>query len=129
MRAKQEDIDADRARFAQGANQFKASLTSEQRDALEQVVVAAIAQLPDPIRSAFLLRHIHGKSRAETARRLGISCRRVDERLTEGLRRVMDYVGSENLGPQGPGGESGFDGSDPGTELDVVGSLGSTGHP
>jgi DNA-directed RNA polymerase specialized sigma24 family protein len=128
MRAKQEDIDADRARSKQVADQINASLTPEERDAIEHRIVEAIAQLPTPIRSVFLLRHIHRKTRAETAHWLAISCRRVDQRLNEGLVRVMDYVGRERFAAQDQGNGSAFDAPDPASELPVVGALSHTGQ-
>jgi RNA polymerase sigma-70 factor (ECF subfamily) len=63
-------------------------LTAEARQEMDQ----AIAQLPEALRSAFVLRDIQGLSGAETAEVLGITVPAVKTRLHRARLRLRDHL-------------------------------------
>lgn len=63
-------------------------LTAEARQEMDR----AIADLPEPLRAAFILRDIHGLSGAETAEVLGISVQAVKNRLHRARLQLRDRL-------------------------------------
>jgi RNA polymerase sigma-70 factor (ECF subfamily) len=63
-------------------------LTAEAREEMD----LAIAELPESLRSAFVLRDIQGLSGAETAEVLGISVQAVKNRLHRARLRLRDRL-------------------------------------
>ncbi len=61
--------------------------TAELRDKID-LLAAALVELPPVCRSVVMLRKLHHLSRGETAKRLGIAEKTVDEHLARGMRRL-----------------------------------------
>jgi RNA polymerase sigma-70 factor (ECF subfamily) len=64
---------------------------------IEQRVAQVIGELPSALRTVFVLAHVQGESRKEIARRLGISERRVDKRMTRALKQCRVRLSMQGI--------------------------------
>jgi RNA polymerase sigma-70 factor (ECF subfamily) len=65
------------------------------RDQVRKLLEQAVAQLPDPFRTVFVLREIEGLSSEETAEILHVPVATVKTRLHRGRRRLHEMLAPE----------------------------------
>jgi RNA polymerase sigma-70 factor (ECF subfamily) len=77
--------------MAEDAGSKEADRAVRARD-LEAAVAAAIEQLPDRCRQAYLLRWQHGLTRGEAAAALGVSVKAVEAQMTRALKSLREAL-------------------------------------
>ena len=65
------------------------------REQIRKLLEAAVAELPDPFRTVFVLREIEGMSSEETAESLGLPVATVKTRLFRSRRRLQEMLAPE----------------------------------
>src|SRR5262249_26165190 len=71
---------------------------SMEHQELREELDAALAQLPDPLRQAVLLRYLEGLSQEEAARRAGCTTTTMGWRSMKGLQRLRDALSRRGVG-------------------------------
>ncbi|GAA0532738.1 RNA polymerase sigma-70 factor (ECF subfamily) [Rhizomicrobium palustre] len=67
------------------------------RDELRELS-SAIASMPNKVRLVFVLRRVHGLDHREIARRLGISKKTVEKRMSAGIRHLTNFFTQGGVG-------------------------------
>lgn len=78
-----------------GAEFFENAVTPPRVASARQelrMVQAGLERLPERCRRVIELRKIHGLSQKETAERMGVSVKAVEEHTTRGMRRLVDFM-------------------------------------
>lgn len=69
-----------------------------------RAIAGALKEVPEGMRSVFVMRDMHGLSVEDTARALGISAGTVKSRLSRARERIAQSLRAQGIGPAGHNG-------------------------